>query len=279
MRQNWRDRIFEFWIDLTRLLACGGILCIFVFLGKEALVFLKAPEASQSLFQLAWFPSENRFGIMAMVVGSVLVVGLSLLQAWPIARASAIYLGFFSSPRTSVWLLGSLQLMAAIPSVVVGLFGLSFLLPILAVYFPPAFGLLVASFVLSFVLLPSLIINVHAMLVIDTDPLLEVGKSLGISTPSLIRKVILPQRRRFLRRALILGAGRAFGETLAVLLVAGNNIQLPKGLFEPFRTLNATIALEMSYAQGLHRSALFFLGLCLLLLVCVLRFLAGRENA
>jgi len=159
----------------------------------------------------------------------------------------------------------------------VGLFGLLYLIPVLGSWSPPGFGLLAASIVLSLLLIPHLTVAACEILRFELDELTLISKSLGLNLQTFIKRIIWPDRRGSLWRSAGLMSGRALGETLAIMMVAGNAIRIPNDLFDSVRTINSTLALEMPYARELHRSALFTLGLITFALILVLQRLFRRD--
>jgi len=161
-------------------------------------------------------------------------------------------------------------LLAGIPSVVYGFWGLVTLAPLVRQWHPPGVSLLTAILVLTLMILPTVALTVDAALAAVPVIHLRAAAALALSRWGMIRAVILPQARSGIASGMLLAAGRALGETMAVLMVAGNVVQQPHSLFDSVRTLTANIALEMAYAMGDHRAALFVSGLALLLMVLAL---------
>jgi phosphate transport system permease protein len=233
----------------------------------------------ESLVRTAWYPEEGDYGLLAIVVGSLAVVALALVLALPVSFFSALSLVFFLPRGISRILRLLLEVFAGVPSVVLGLFGLMTLVPWFALFGGSGFGLASASVVLAILLLPHTCVQICGVLEAESKDLLLTTSSLGFSRSRAIWILLLPSRWIALVQSALLAASRGLGETLAVVMVAGNIVHIPSGLFEPFRTLNATIALEIAYAEGPHRGALFLIGLLTLFLVWSLRFIAlGLER-
>jgi len=158
-------------------------------------------------------------------------------------------------------------LLAGIPSVVYGLWGLVVLAPIIRRWQPPGVSLLAGVMVLAIMILPTIALVMDTAIAAVPKPHLESAAALGLGRAATVFRVILPTAKVGILTALVLGAGRAIGETMAVLMVCGNVVQLPASVFDPVRTLTANIALEMAYATADHRAALFVSGLMLLGLI------------
>lgn len=266
---------------LALALCISSVISIVFFVAMESLPFWQKASYVGTIFSKEWFPREELFGFVPSVVGTLLVVLGGLLIGVPLSFLTAIYGVFYSSAKTKMFLQVGLESAAGLPAVIVGLFGLMTLIPWLGAIQTPSYGLLAASSVLALILTPILSTGIMEIFSADTQETSMVGGSLGISKNTLIWKVIFPMKRAALVRAVALAAGRGLGETLAIMMVAGNIVQIPDGLFSSFRTINATIALEMPYAQSVHRSSLFAAGLAIFILVILIRifvWLAARER-
>lgn len=267
------DSLLTWLLRLTgaaAVLVLGGIMAVLLIQSAPFLV-----EHGSALWRNDWQPGQARYGMAAMIAGSIVVSVLGLVIAGPVAVFLAAWLRYFA-PLVRRPVLTLVELMAGIPSVVYGLWGMLVLVPWINQWAPPGASWLAASLVLALMILPL------ALLVTDTalgqvpDRYLEAGQALSISRVGMLRRVLLPQAGPAIVSGLVLQFGRALGETMAVLMVAGNVVQWPTSLFDPVRTLTANIALEMAYATGDHRVALFASGLLLLLVTAVLLAVSWR---
>lgn len=170
------------------------------------------------------------------------------------------------------------MLLAGIPSVVYGLWGLTVLVPLVSQWEPPGASLISAMLILALMILPTVALTSEAALAAVSHANLQGASALGLSRKGIVLGVALPSARKGIQTGVILATMRALGETMAVLMVAGNVVQTPTSLFDPVRMLTANIALEMPYAMGEHRAALFASGLLLMLIVTLLAWLA-RDGA
>jgi phosphate transport system permease protein len=202
-----------------------------------------------------------------MLAASLAASGGAVLLATPLGWLSAL-LGVVYAPKAVARLYRSLLLiLGGVPSVVVGFWGLVQLTPLIGRLHPPGQSLLAGILCLTLMILPTTALLSEEALRQLPDEQLKAAALLGLSRPATVIGVMWPLARPALIGAVLLAAGRAIGETMAVLMVAGNVIQLPTSLFAPVRTLTANIALELGYALDLHRSALFVGGLLLMALV------------
>ena len=194
----------------------------------------------------------------------------ALLLATPLGIASALFTRYYAPPALAAWYRRLIELLAGIPSVVYGLWGLTTLAPLVGQLHPPGVSLLTAILVLALMILPTIALTVDSALRAVPVAYHHSAAALGLSRWAIIKNIILPAAHSGITSSVMLAAGRAIGETMAVLMVAGNVVQHPYSLFASVRTLTANIALEMSYAMGDHRAALFVAGLALMLMVLLL---------
>jgi phosphate transport system permease protein len=210
-----------------------------------------------------------------MIISSLAVTFNAILLGVPLALACAITLAEFTPPRWLVVLKPTIELLAGIPSVVFGFLGVVFLVPLIREYLGgPGLSLLAASIILAIMILPTITsISIDAL---QAVPLLykEGALAMGATHWQAIRYVLLPAARSGVVTAIILGMARAIGETMAVIMVAGNALKIPNSILDPVRTLTSTIALEMGYSTGDHRQALFAAGIILFVFIMALNILA-----
>lgn len=232
---------------------------VMAFLLREAAPAL----GSASLLSLSWIPAEGQYGVMAMAIASGLTLVVALGIAVPIGLGAAIHVRFLAGAQLAALLRSALALLAGVPSVVFGLWGLTELVPLLAQWRAPGASLLAAACVLALMVLPTVALTSLAALEAVPRNWLQGGAALGLSQRALVLGVALPAARQGIRAGIALAAARAMGETMAVLMVSGNVVQVPDSVFQPVRLLTAHVALEMAYAVDTHRAALFAAGLVL----------------
>lgn len=226
-----------------------------------------------------WQPSAGSFGILPMICATGAVTGVALLTGFPAGVLFAIYLAYECPKKLFPFLQGALLLMAGIPSVIYGLFGLTTLVPLIRQLFGGhGLSLLAAGLLLGFMILPTIAsVSLTSLKAVDED-VYRGSRALGSSHERTIFHAVLPAARRGILAGLVLGIGRAAGETMAVMMVAGNQAVMPSGLLDGVRTLTANIALEMGYAAGLQREALIATGVVLLVLILVLNLLLALSE-
>ncbi|WP_085316122.1 phosphate ABC transporter permease subunit PstC [Derxia lacustris] len=260
------------------LAATGAVLLalVFGFVLREAAPVLADGGVARFVADDGWSPLEGRFGLLPMVWATLAASAGALAIAAPLGIGAAIHERFCAGPRLAAAQRMTLALLAGVPSVVVGLWGLEVLVPLIARWQPPGASLLAAMLVLALMILPTVALTASSALGAVPESWLAGGAALGLGRRAVVLGIALPGARGGIVGGLVLAAARALGETMAVLMVAGNVVRTPTGLFDPVRVLTANIALEMPYAAGSHRAALFASGLALLLLVLALTWAGAR---
>jgi len=270
-----KEKLIEKVLLLLALSAIGSLLLITIFIFLEGFPIILRAGWDNFIFSSHWAPTRGRFGIFAMIVSSLYVTMGAMIFGVPLALACAIVLSEFSPPRLTRILKPTIELLAGIPSVVYGFLGVILLVPLIRNYLGgPGLSLLAASLILGIMILPTVIsISIDA---INAVPLLykEGSIALGATHWQTVRKLVLPAARSGIITGIILGMGRAVGETMAVIMVAGNALKIPISILDPVRTLTSNIALELGYASGAHREALFATGIVLFCIIMILNTLA-----
>lgn len=248
---------------------------IMLFLLAESWPVLQHLSPAQFLTDSSWHPLEGSYNLTPMLSGTLFASMGALSLAVPLGIASAIFIVYYASDRAALLYRRLIELLAGIPSVVFGFWGLTTLVPLINQLHPPGASLLAGILVLTLMILPTIALTAYAAFLAVPDEYMRSAAALGLSRWGMIRGVALPAARAGIVAGIVLAAGRALGETMAVLMVAGNVVQHADSLFDPIRTLAANIALEMAYAMGDHRAVLFVSGLMLMLLIMTLSGLAG----
>ncbi|MGY8904129.1 MAG: phosphate ABC transporter permease subunit PstC [Burkholderiales bacterium] len=270
------DRWLAPGLGLLALVAGLILLLVVAFLLRESWPVLSGAGPARFFTDAGWYPLEGQFGLLPMVFATLAAALGAVLLAGPLGVVGAVFLRFYAPPQIARLYRAIFALLAGIPSVVFGLWGLTVLVPLVASWQPPGASLFSAILVLALMILPTIVLTSVSALEAVPGSLIHASTALGFSRIGLIFGVALPAAQRAIFGGILLAAARALGETMAVLMVAGNVVQNPTGLFEPVRVLTANIALEMAYATGTHRAGLFASGLLLTLLVLLLAGLAAR---
>ena len=249
-----------------------ALICVFLFAIGLPTIFEIGPL--NFLLGTEWRPSNDIYGIFPMIVGSIYVTAGALIVGVPVGLLTAMYLSFFASERIKKILLPAIQLLAGIPSVVYGFFGVMVLVPWVAALADPFDGsgmsMFTASLVLGIMILPTIITVSKTSLDAVPGSYYEGSLALGATHERSVFTIMLPAAKSGVLSAVILGVGRAIGETMAVIMVAGNQPIMPSGLFEGLRTMTSNIVLEMGYATGLHRQALIATGVVLFVFILLI---------
>ncbi|MEH2255129.1 phosphate ABC transporter permease subunit PstC [Nostoc sp.] len=264
----------DFWLVwILRFLGviAGAIaLLIIVFLILESLPVLNHVGITHFFTDSSWNPTAGLYNLFPMLLGTFLAMVGSVAIATPIGILSAVFCQFYAPPAMARLYRRLIELLAGIPSVVYGFWGLVVLVPMIGRIHPPGPSLLAGIAILTVMILPTIALVADASLAKVPTSYLQGAAALGLSRWGTISRVVLPAAKSGLFTGLILETGRAIGETMAILMVCGNVVQMPKSIFDPIRTLTANIALEMAYATADHRSALFVSGLVLMGMIVLL---------
>ncbi len=263
------DRAVRIALGSTALVSASVLLLIVVFLFVGAWPAFEAGRLGDLFADARWQPGSERdpqFGIAPMLVASLLVTALAGMFAAPIGVAGAIFHEFYAPRAWSRWNDRMLELLAGVPSVLFGFWGLSTLVPAINRIEPPGQSLLAAGIVLALMILPTIAVTAQAALRAVPATQLLAAAALGLSRPGTILTIALPAARGGIGAGFVLALARAIGETMAVVMVCGNYARIPSSVFDPVRPITATIALEMGYATASHKALLFAAGLVLVLL-------------
>jgi len=261
------DLHFLWGLRVLALLAGSLLVLVIGFVFRESWPALTQVGLSKMFTDSGWFPTEDSYRLTPMISGTILAAGGSILLAAPLGILSAVFCHFYAPPILGLWYRRMVELLAGIPSVVFGFWGLVVLVPLIAAWHPPGPSLLAGILILTLMIIPTIMLIAHSSISQIPTTYTHSAAALGLSRWALIWHVVLPVSRIGLLTGIFLGLARALGETMAILMVCGNVVQHPSHIFDPIRTLTANIALEMAYALDHHRAVLFISGLLLMGLV------------
>lgn len=277
-----REKIFPVLLLLCALTSILVVILVGVFVFFQGYPLLAKTGFFFFLFGRTWQPGEGIYGILPMVVGTLAVTLLSLVIGVPLGIATAVFLAELAPAGIAAWTRRAIELLAGIPSVVYGLFGMVTVVPLvryiasswfggwLSPEMKTGYGILSASLVLAIMILPTIVTISEDALRSVPGEYKEGSFALGVPHWQTIVYVLLPAARSGIIAGIVLGMGRAIGETMAILMVAGNAPLLPRSIFSPVRTMSGNIGLEMGYASGAHAQALFATGIVLFLVIMLL---------
>ncbi|MBR0577153.1 phosphate ABC transporter permease subunit PstC [Proteiniclasticum sp. BAD-10] len=267
MKEKSTGSIF-FIIALSSL---SVLALITVFILVQGVPIISKVGLFNFIFGMKWAPSQGAFGIFPMIIGSVSVTLGATIIGVPIAICCAIFLAEFAPPTLRNIFRPAIQLLAGIPSVVYGFWGVLFIVPFIRDNLGgPGLSILAGSIILAIMILPTIISITEVSLLSLPRQYKEGGLALGLTHWQTISSVLLPAAKSGIVSAVILGIGRAIGETMAVIMVLGNAVAIPESILDPVRTLTTNIGIEMGYASGEHQQALFATGIVLFVVIMIL---------
>lgn len=254
------------------LLAAGfsilAVILICVFLFANGIPAMHKIGIFNFLFGTKWKPGNNLFGIFPMIVGSLYVTALAVIFGVPVGLLTAIFLSRFCPQKLHKVLKPAVDLLAGIPSVVYGFFGLMVIVPFVRnVFGGNGSSILTAGILLGMMILPTIISVSESSLNAVPESYYEGARALGATHERAVFLTVLPAAKSGIMAGIILGVGRAIGETMAVIMVAGNQARLTGNILKGIRTLTANIVIEMGYATDLHREALIATGVVLFVFI------------
>jgi len=270
-----KDKLLSFGFFLIALSTLSALAVITIFIFVEGLPIINKVGVINFIFGMKWAPSQGEYGIFPMIIGTLSVTLGAALIGVPVALCVSIFLTEFAPKRVRTILRPAIQLLAGIPSVVYGFWGLTFIVPTIRTYLGgPGLSILAGSLILAIMILPT-IISISEVSLLALPGLYKQGSlALGATHWQTIHRVLIPSAKSGIMAAIILGIGRAIGETMAVIMVLGNAVALPRSILDPARTLTTNIGIEMGYASGEHQQALFATGIVLFVMIMLLNSVA-----
>lgn len=273
-----REKIIEKLLLVAASVAAVSVIAIIVFVVADGLPAIVNGGIGNFFLSDVWRPTNGSFGILGLIVGSMGVTLLALIIGIPTGIATAVFLADILPARLASIFKWAVELLAGIPSVVYGFFGLTIIIPVLRNITGAGFSMLAGGLILSIMILPTVISLSEDAIASVPESYRQASLAIGANKCETMLLVVIPAARSGIVSSVILGMGRAIGETMAVLLITGNVALLPDSILSPVATLTGTIALEMGYADDAHRQALFALGIILMVIIFGLNMLAHRVS-
>ncbi|MEG1442065.1 MAG: phosphate ABC transporter permease subunit PstC [Oscillospiraceae bacterium] len=281
---KYKEQIMKWVFMLCALTSILAVLLICLFLFMNGLPAMNKIGVFNFLLGKEWSPSDNPalYGILPMILGSVYVTLGAILIGVPIGILTAVYMAKYCPKGLYKFLKPATELLAGIPSVVYGFFGLVVIVPAMRILCGGSgSSMLTASILLGIMILPTIVgVSESAIRSVPTS-YYEGALALGATHEQSVFFAVLPAAKSGIFTAVVLGIGRAIGETMAVIMVAGNQARMPNGIFKGIRTLTANIVIEMGYAADLHREALIATGVVLFVFILIINIVCSvlRRNA
>ena len=288
--RNLNEKIMKIIFMITGCVSIVTIILICVFLFMNGIPAMKEIGIVEFITGKEWRPGNDVYGIFPMIIGSIYITVGAIITGVPIGILTSVFMAKYCPKKIYPFLKSATELLAGIPSVIYGFFGLVVIVPLIrdilrmlknaGIIEKAGNGssILTASLLLGIMILPTIIGVTESAIRAVPSHFYEGALALGATHEQSIFKVVLPAAKSGIIAGVVLGIGRAIGETMAVVMVAGNQARLPKSISEGVRTLTANIVLEMGYAQGLHREALIATAVVLFVFILIINLLVAIAN-
>ena len=268
---SFKEKLFEKIFLSFSIMSVLAVLIICIFLFVNGFPAIAEIGIFDFLLGTEWRPSSNIYGIFPMIVGSVYITGLSILIGVPLSIMMSIYVIYFCPKTFYTWVKPSIELLAGIPSIIYGFFGMSILVPLVRTYIGgDGNSILTASILLAIMIIPTVIAISESAIRAVPAFYYEGSIALGATHERSIFCVVIPAAKSGILASIILAIGRVIGETMAVIMIAGNQPRLTDDILKGIRTLTANVVIEMKYASGLHEDVLIATGLVLFVFVLLI---------
>lgn len=268
---RFKEKLFEKLFLLTALVSILAVLLICVFLFANGLPAIKEIGVFNFLFGTRWQPSSDMYGIFPMIIGSLYITALAILIGVPIGIMTSIYITNFCPAAIYRWLKPSIDLLSGIPSIIYGFFGMTILVPFVRTYIGgDGNSILTAAILLGIMILPTIITISQSAIKAVPQSYYENSRALGATHERTVFCVLVPAAKSGILASVVLGIGRVIGETMAVIMIAGNQPRLTGNILKGIRTLTANVVIEMKYAAGLHQDALIATGVVLFVFILLI---------
>lgn len=272
--KNFKEQAMRLVFLIAACTSVLAVVLICVFLFANGVPAIAEIGLFDFLLGKEWRPSNNIYGILPMILGSIYVTAGAILIGVPIALLTSVFMAKYCPKKIYPLFRSAINLMAGVPSIVYGFFGMVLIVPIIRNLFPEAYisgsSMLAASVLLGIMILPTIIGVTETSIRSVPDSYYEGSLALGATHERSVYCIVFPAAKSGIMAGIVLGIGRAIGETMAVIMVAGNQPRMPQGILEGVRTMTANIVIEMGYAAELHREALIATGVVLFVFILVI---------
>lgn len=268
---NLKEKSMKIVFLICALCSVAAVAAICIFLFARGLPAIAEIGFFKFIFGTKWKPTKGLFGILPMIVGSIYVTAGAMLIGAPIGILTAVFLYKYCPKKLYKHFKTSINLLAGIPSIVYGFFALVVIVPLIQLLSETSGkGMLTAAIILGVMILPTIISTTEAALTATDSSFFEGSLALGATKERSIFFSVFPAAKSGILSGVILGVGRAIGETMAVVMIIGNQAMFPKSIFSGIRTMTANIVLEMAYAEGLHLDALIATAVVLFVFIMII---------
>ncbi len=278
--KKYKEQVMHavFFIAACASVLAVALICLFLFV--NGIPAMREIGIFKFLLGTMWKPGNNIYGILPMIMGSIYVTAGAILIGVPIGILTSVFMASYCPKKVYRFFKSAIDLLAGIPSVVYGFFGLMMLVPLIRDLFHKGNGssILSASILLGIMILPTIIGVTESAIRAVPSNYYEGSLALGATKERSLFFVVLPAAKSGLIAGVVLGIGRAIGETMAVVMVAGNQARMPAGILRGVRTMTSNIVLEMGYAADLHREALIATGVVLFVFILIINFCVAKLN-
>lgn len=269
-----KEKVFEIIFLLVACISIVAVAMICIFLFANGIPAMGKIGLGKFLGGQVWKPGNDKYGIFPMIIGSLYITGGAIAVGVPIGIFTAVFLAKYCPSGLYKIIKPATELLAGIPSVVYGFFGLMVIVPAVRMIFgtnrTDGMSILTASFLLGIMILPTIIGVTETSIRAVNSSYFEGALALGATKEASIFRCVIPAAKSGILAGVVLGIGRAIGETMAVVMIAGNQPRMPKGILQGVRTLTTNVVLEMGYATGLHREALIATGVVLFVFILII---------
>ena len=275
----WTEKFMQgvFFVAACASVLAVALICIFLF--ANGIPAIKEIGFVKFITGEMWRPSNELFGIFPMIIGSLYVTAGAVIIGVPIGILTSVFMAMYCPKKIYRPLKAATELLAGIPSVVYGFFGLVVIVPLMAqLTGKNGNTMLTASILLAVMILPTVVGVTESAITSVPESYYEASLGLGATHSQSVFFAVVPAAKSGILAGIVLGIGRAIGETMAVIMIAGNQPRMPKGITEGLRTMTANIVMEMGYASGLHREALIATGVVLFVFILLINLSVSMLN-